>query len=151
MFAEFVVNESLALHICQTEKKEYEELPQLGYKVLEVAISGEGFDDHHGSKHTGGIILKYVSHNDTRDEFGRLLSFTLINEKLEAVVYYQFYTDTASVRTYAELKNILKENIGIEYISSFTMAGIAKGEELNSDMVLYVPHMSWCHEFNWKK
>ena len=96
----------------------------LAYRVIDIAVTGRSIEDQHGAKHTGGIELKYVSHTDSVNEYGRLLTFKLTDNTLDIYMNYQFYDGISAVRSYAEVKNISDENIGLEYVSSFSLAGI---------------------------
>lgn len=127
------------------------EYNDLAYRTIEIAVTGRDKADHHGAKHTGGIPLKYVSHDDTTNEYGRLLSFKLSDGTLDVCMNYQFYNGASVVRTYAEVKNISDEYIGLEYISSFSLAEFAKGSEIREDASIYIPYNGWCREFNWHK
>lgn len=130
---------------------EIEEKHELAYRTVDIVLTGIGHDDIHGEKHTGGLALKYVSHSDTLNSNGRLLSFKLSHEEIEVYMNYQFYNGISVVKSWAVVKNISNENIGIEYISSFSYGGLGCGDEINNNMDIYIPHMGWCKEYNWQK
>ena len=123
----------------------------LAYRVIDIAVTGRSIEDQHGAKHTGGIELKYVSHTDTVNEYGRILKFRLTDNTLDVYMNYQFYDGISAVRSYAEVKNISDENIGLEYVSSFSLAGIEKGGNVNDTLKIYIPHMGYAREFDWHK
>ena len=116
--------------------------------IIELHITGENPNDHHGGKHTGtseSVCLKYVSHNYYQNQLGNKLEFVLENKKVRAVVHYQFFENTSVVRVWNQITNISNENIGLEYVSSFTYTG------LDDSPFVYIPHNSWCCELGWKK
>ncbi|MCC2683922.1 MAG: hypothetical protein K0R75_821 [Paenibacillaceae bacterium] len=127
-------------------------------RLLEVHVTGEDQDDHHGSKHTGsmpGNRLKYSTHRDYRNHIGRKIEFFLRDEisGLEAVVHWQFYDGIAVFRTWTLLTNRGDASLGIEYVTSFAYTGLADGGQLPwaEKMKLYVPHNSWCGELQWQE
>ena len=124
--------------------------------AVEVAMTGANTDAHHGAKHLHHLCPTrplYDSHTDTRNEFGRLLSFVLKSSILKVTVNYQFYDGIGVVSSYTEVENISEESVGIEYISSFCLGGIGYGDQANvaDRFELYIPHNSWCVELNWRK
>lgn len=117
--------------------------------IVDIHISGENADDHHGSKHTGAssnATLRYKSHTCEQNEKGTLVKFLLADSKMEATVHYQFYDGISAIRSWTSVKNISTEPLGIEYISSFAYTGLE-----NSSPLVYMPHNTWCREVNWKK
>ncbi len=138
----FAVNEENKLLILGIgDKEDIGELNENNFFTpVEIHTTGSNPDDHHGAKHTGCDELFYVSHSETDSE----ICFELKNEKISVSVIYKFFEGTKTLRTYSKIKNISKENIGLEYISSFCLYGI-KPEKI------YIPHSSWCRELNWKE
>ena len=126
------------------------------FTPFEVHISGENQNDHHGVKHTassGSDTLLYKDHKYYENEFGSKLEFFLEDEHISAVLHYQFYNDISIVRSWMSVKNISKENIGLEYVSSFSLVGIDKegNKTPNDKLKLFIPHNSWCRELDWKE
>ena len=124
-------------------------------RILDVHVAGEDVDDHHGYKHTGASrcnTLKYVTHRYYENELGNKLEFDLADETLAATVHYQFYKNTAAVRSWSVVKNIGDENLGLEYVSSFAYSGFEEGEKHPNEKInVYIPRNSWAREVNWKK
>ncbi|WPJ95378.1 alpha-galactosidase [Coraliomargarita algicola] len=120
-------------------------------------LLGENQHDHHGGKHTGsncgGNIPRYRSHRDGRNGFGRKLEIEQLSDRLRIVSHIQFYDDIPVARCWTELTNISESEVGIEYVSSFALAGITKeqGAEVMEDAYLHVPHNSWKSEFQWRR
>lgn len=116
--------------------------------IADVHLCGENPNDHHGAKHTGtsgSISLKYKSHNQYENEFGNKIEFNLCDDKMEVVVHYQFYNGISALRAWTTVTNIAKENIGLEYVSSFAYTG------LEDDISIFMPHSTWCREVNWRE
>ncbi|MBE7011630.1 MAG: alpha-galactosidase [Ruminococcaceae bacterium] len=116
--------------------------------ALEIQISGENQNDHHGAKHTGTsgfFSLLYDSHKYYENEVGNKLEICLKDNKVEAVIHYQFHRELPAVRSWTTVKNISDENVGLEYVSSFVYVGLGKDKPR-----VMIPHSSWKTEANWK-
>ncbi len=125
------------------------------HSIVSVHVSGDNPNDHHFFKHTGcsaDYTLKYVKHECYENDLGTKLEFTLEDSKLRAVVHYQFYNGIAAIRSWCVVTNISTENVGLEYISSFTYNGINEGSlSPNENLAVYIPHNCNCSELNWRK
>lgn len=148
----------VSLRHFSTQEKEYERKNPKNLRscrILDVHVAGEDVNDHHGAKHTGASrrnTLKYVTHRYYENDLGNKLEFDLADETLAATVHYQFYKDIAVVRCWSEVKNIGKDIIGLEYITSFAYTGFEEGEKLSNEKInVYIPRNSWAREVNWKK
>ena len=125
--------------------------------TVAVQVMGENPDDHHGAKHTGTSCektLKYINHSYYENEYGNKLEFELQNDKLKVILNYQFYKNISAVKTWTDVFNISKENVGLEYISTFTYTGLcdnSDGKSVNEKLEIYIPHNSWVRELDWKK
>lgn len=135
-----------------TTRHETEKNKNLDFRwcpIVEVHLTGENQNDHHGAKHTGtwgSVNLTYDTHKYYKNEFGNKLEFYLCSDKLKATVHYQFYKDISAVRAWTTVTNICNEPIGLEYISSFSYTGLE-----NNEPFIYIPHNTWCREVDWKK
>ncbi len=125
-----------------------------------VGLNLSGYDrpfERHGNQYivtAPGYLLKYVSHEDTRNDKGRLLTI-LTEDKPSGIrvnTVWQFYDGLPVIR----MKNIV-ENVGdstqtVEYISNFHYEGIEKeGKKAQNDkMRIYVPHNGWQRELEWR-
>lgn len=121
------------------------------YPAVEIHISGKNQNDHHGAKQTmtsGSTSLKYQKHEFYDNEHGKKLEFVLKDDDISVVLHYQLYNNIRVVRSWCEITNISKENVGLEYVSSFAITGIVNNSEKVSVMI---PHNSWVRENNWKK
>ena len=121
--------------------------------IAEIHLCGDNPNDHHMAKHTGGsatFTLKYKSHKYYENDIGGKLELTLADEKIEAVVHYQFYRGISVLRAWTVVTNICQEIVGLEYISSFSYIGIDEGDApLDDRMRILIPHNAWCREANW--
>ena len=123
--------------------------------IVNVHISGDNPNDHHFFKHTGNsadYTLKYVSHKYYENSLGNKLEITLEDEKIRAVAHYQFYKGIAAVRAWSVITNICNEDVGLEYVSSFSYHGFEDGNLTpNENIEVYIPHNCWCRELDWRK
>ena len=121
------------------------------YSAVAIHIAGENPDDHHGAKHTGTSCektLKYVKHSFYKNNYGNKLEIELKNEKLRVILHYQFFEDISTVKVWTGVINISDKNVGLEYVSSFSLVGLC---DKNEKSEVYIPHNSWVRELNWKK
>ena len=126
--------------------------PNDNQSAVAIHISGENPDDHHGGKHTGTSCektLRYVSHKYYENNKGNKLEFELCNDKIKAILHYQFYRNISALRAWTEVFNICNEAVGLEYVASFAYAGVFADKWDKSNV--YIPHNSWVRELNWKK
>lgn len=127
------------------------------FRLLELHVTGENHDDHHGSKHTGtlpGHRLIYKSMNDYRNQQGRKVEIILTDPvtDLEVTSHVQFYNGISVVKSWSRVENKGVEPQGIEYLSSFALTGLAKEglRQWHEKMKIYVPHNTWTGEVQWK-
>ncbi|MFL6556353.1 MAG: glycoside hydrolase family 36 protein, partial [Bacillus sp. (in: firmicutes)] len=124
-------------------------------RLVEVQVTGENQDDHHGSKHTRtnpGFLLEYKEYRDFRNDDGRKLEIELEKDGLIVISHIQFYDNVSVVRFWTELRNESESTKGIEYVSSFALTGIEK-ERLqcwSETSRLHVPHNTWYGEMQWR-
>lgn len=156
----FEVTEEASLSLLNFSNAELdydvEERKKKYYPAMELHITGENQDDHHGAKHTvtsRSNSLKYVNHIQYTNEYGTKLEFILEDDSIQAVLNYQFYDEISAVRTWTTVKNLSDKAVGLEYLSSFTFTGIDAGTKMNANdkMTVYVPHNSWKREGAWQK
>lgn len=55
------------------------------------------------------------------------------------------------MRAWTEVVNHSDTDVGLEYIASFALMGVAdrRTEGMDEDLRLMIPHNGWCREFNW--
>ena len=101
-----------------------------------------------------GYRMKYLGHEDTKNEQGRLLVFHTVDEKTKVHLfsYMQFYRALSVVRIWHRAENRGDSAQTLEYLSNFYYEGLEKEGSLPRDakMKLWIPHNSWQRELNWK-
>ncbi len=127
------------------------------FRLVELHISGENQNDHHGSKHTGSMPsnrLKFMRWSDSRTNIGRKVIFVQIDEvtEVEVSTYFQFYDGIPVVSVWSEVVNKGNSPVGLEYFSSFALTGLDKeGEAVReAKMRLHIPHNTWYGEAQWQ-
>lgn len=136
--------------------REIEEDKKKWFRLAEIKVSGYDQINHRGSRHIGanpGDVLTYVSHKDYRNEWGRKLEITQSFERVFVESHLQFYDETAVVRSYTKIRNESDKPVPLEYISSFTLAGIKNGKHPDRDKnsKVHLPHNTWYGEAQWKE
>lgn len=129
------------------------------FTVVEVQVSGlDRAGERHGTKYvrtSPGSRLTLKEFRDDRNATGRKIEVEMQDEGTGLVVtsHYQFYDGIAVVRAWTTLYNGGKEDLGIEYVSSFAITGIEKeGIKLPEDKLeLWIPHNGWQKELHWNK
>ncbi len=120
------------------------------YRLVQIQTSGENKPAHHGVKNAAtlpGMRLVYRTHTDARNAAGRKLEITQDDPRtgLQVTSHLQFYDGAAVVRSWTEVRNLGAEPVGLEYVSSFTLAGLAAGglEPWSRKMRLRLAHNTW--------
>ncbi|RUT45281.1 alpha-galactosidase [Paenibacillus anaericanus] len=127
-------------------------------RLVEVHVSGENHDDHHGPKHTGtlpGKRLKLTEFEDSRNAIGRKLVFHQRDEEVTGLVirsHFQLYDGIPVIRAWTEVENSGEEAVGLEYVSSFAYTGFSKEgvAERDRKIKLHIPHNTWYGEAQWQ-
>ncbi|BBH18865.1 hypothetical protein Back11_02100 [Paenibacillus baekrokdamisoli] len=124
-------------------------------RIVELQVTGEDQNDHHASKYTGtmpGGRLKYVSHRDVRNDYGRKIEIAMEDGSTGVTVHYQFYDGISVIRSWTEVVNRGKDSLPLEYVSSFALTGIAKegAGTWEAKSRLRVPHNTWHGELQWR-
>ena len=133
---------------------EPDEKQKANYTALEIRTTGANTARHLGGKSIGFLcpeLPKYVSHDCIDDKIGKLYTFNLSTSQLAIKLNYLFAKNCKTVRAWTEVTNISDTNVGLEYISSFSLVGLADVKEIAVDKEcrLMIPHNGWCREFNW--
>lgn len=132
---------------------------EAGFNFVELNLAG--FDrphERHGNKFivtAPGYRMKYVSHQDERNEKGRVLSIITRDPVTEVQVhsFWQFYDGIPVVRMYHRIENHGTQPQTIDYVSTFNYTGIEKeglGPE-DEKLRLWISHNGWQRELNWKE
>lgn len=139
------------------DRRKYEEGKYEGlYRPLvELHMLGFDINYHHGSKHihtSPAAELCYESHTLEDTGYGKHLRVCMKDENVEVIMNYLFYDNASVVRSYAEVKNISKRSLTMDYLSSFALEGIASDvENWDTENLLYVPNNTWHGELQWTK
>ncbi len=157
----FEINDDLDIRLLHFSSVAYEnhsvkEDDKKWFRLIELQLTGQNHDDHHGSKKTGtlpGKHLRFMKLKDYRNTGGRKLEFVLHKDGLIVISHIQFFDTIAVIRSWSEVKNIGTVPVGIEYISSFALTGIDKegDSEWHEKSSLSIPHNTWSGEAQWKK
>lgn len=131
----------------------------LGFRLVEVNISGLDHPlERHGNKYivtAPGYRLKFKDFRDTGNQLGRKLEIVTFDDEtgLEVVSHFQFYNGISVARTWTTVTNNGKDDVTLEYVSSFALTGIEKEGLLSQDekMALRVCHNSWQRELQWQE
>ena len=124
------------------------------YTALEIRTTGANTGRHLGGKAIGFLcpeLPEYISHEKTETAIGSLYIFTLKTSLLSIKLNYLLAKNSKTVRAWTEVKNISNSDVGLEYISSLSLVGLAnvKGISVDTDCRLMIPYNGWCREFNW--
>lgn len=127
------------------------------FRLAEVQVSGLDRPlERHGLKYiatTPGYRLQYKSFDDSRNELGRKLTVTTADEPTGLTVrsHLQFYDGISVVRSWTEVENTGSLPRGLEYVSSFSLAGIEKEglKPFDKKLLLRIPHNGWQKELHW--
>src|SRR5688572_28278404 len=99
------------------------------FRLVELQVAGENQEDHHGSKYTGtspGKKLRYVTHREERNNFGRKLKLEQADGELRVVSHLQCFDGLPVVRCWTTVRNESQEVKPLQYVSSFALTGLAK-------------------------
>ncbi|EXM40524.1 alpha-galactosidase [Ruminococcus albus SY3] len=129
-----------------------------GFDLVEMKISGiDSAGEWHGNKcriNALGNRLKYKNFKDINNSIGRKLEIVCFDEEtgLETVSHMQFYTGTRAVRVWTDVNNCSTENRTLEYVSSFSLAGIEKEglQPQNEKLRVGICHNSMQRELQWR-
>lgn len=105
-----------------------------------------------------GSRLIFKDFIDRRNDIGRAITVVTMDDPdaedctaLEVHSHYQFYNGISVVRAWTEVINKGNEACGLEYVSSFALAGVEKEGlgEFDKKLTLWIPHNSWAREMHW--
>jgi alpha-galactosidase len=135
-----------------------DEKQQQFFRLVELQVTGENQDDNHGSKHTGTLPakrLQYIGHRDSHSSLGRKLEIEMRDPvtSLSVVSHLQFCDHISVVRSWTDVTNNGTAPLGLEYVSSFALTGLAKEglQRWDEKMSLHIPHNTWCGEAQWRR
>ena len=153
----FDVNENnnlLFYGITNGELPNIDESLKDSYTALEIRTTGSDTGWHLGLKAERFMcpeIPEYISHEKLESAMGNIYVFNLKTSLLSIKLNYLFAKGCKTLRAWTEVTNISNSDVGLEYISSFALTGIANNSTQNIDLDcrLMIPYNGWGREFNW--
>lgn len=125
--------------------------------LVEVQITGKSTRGMHAYKHnssSASLDFHYREHKLEKWEKGKELQIFLDTEYgLEAVYHMKFFDGVAVVQAWTQLNNKGREEIGLEYVSSFIYQNLCGDGKLpyEEKTDIYTPLNGWSCEAQWKK
>ena len=133
-----------------------QEKDRAAYTAVEIKITGADTTGRHmGTKAIGLLcpeLPKYVTHACITDATGKRYTFHLETSLLHIKLNYLFVSGSKTVRSWTEVTNVSKTDVGLEYVSSFALTGFAdvKTQRVDRDCHVMIPTNGWCREFIWQ-
>ncbi len=126
------------------------------YRPVEIQVQGEDHNAHHGLKNVEtsfGITATYVRHEIKDNPNGKELILVTKNETLEVNTHYVLYSNSHTIGTWNEVKNISTHTLRLEYVSSYIEYGLGNRGKIDpfTKFYFYTPHNSWHVEAQWEK
>ena len=122
---------------------------------VEVALlcSGEDSPDS-GMKQSGGMPgqrLKFSGRREEATGAGRTLIVEHTDADLHLIIrsYYEAFNGLDVVRRHVEVSNAGQEPVGIEYLSSAMLHGMADGIHYEDELKIWLAFNSWMAESQW--
>lgn len=129
------------------------------YSLVEVMLSGCNRPlERHGNKYIAcspSYRLKFKKFTDNANTTGRTIDIVTYDEPtgIEVTSHFQFYDGLPVARCYTTVKNTGSKIQTLEYVSSFSLAGIEKEgiQNQNDKIKIHVCHNSWQREIRWRR
>jgi alpha-galactosidase len=122
---------------------------------VEVGLlcTGEDSPDS-GMKQSGGLPgqrLKFVAKDEQRSERGRTLAIRHRDDNLHLDVqsHYEAFDNLPVIRRHVEISNSGSEPVGIEYLSSAMLHGLADPVHYEHELRIWLAYNSWMAEGQW--
>ena len=129
-----------------------------GFRLVEVNVPG--YDrpyERMGNKYivtAPGYKMQFVSHNDSRNENGRLLEFVSFDEEtgIRVTTHMQFFDGVSVMQIWNTAENAGTKPQTLDMISTFTYTGVEKEgiSPWQEKMELRIPFNGWQQELNWR-
>lgn len=149
-------NRNLKNEPCALSRPNEEEIASkniLVMNMVEVAITGGDYNDHHGAKKTRtseGSTLRFTKISDTRNKDGRQIVMFLKNQNMIVECTFQFYDGISVLHTFTRVKALKK--IALEYVSTFNLIGVSLNNynRVYDELIVGIPHNAWHGEGQWR-
>ena len=161
----FMIDEEQHVHLMYAgERYDTEKLlsqfagQQKVFPMTQVQLTGDNIH-HKGIKlSSGGTAdrLVYRGHTVEENRQGKLLRITENDETtgLEIVSCFQMYFDTACIRMWKTARNGGTEELGLEWLSSFTYTGLLQQDDFPNNYAEHIEfsaaHNAWTAELQWQ-
>jgi alpha-galactosidase len=117
--------------------------------------TGEDPNDHHGLKFTGGspgARLVYVGRREVSTATGKRLriyqSDPVLGLEVESI--YETFANLPVVRRSAQVTNVGRQNVGIEYLSSAMLYNLASPRRFEQELLIHYARNTWQAEAQWQ-
>ncbi|NCC44065.1 MAG: hypothetical protein EOM18_10920, partial [Clostridia bacterium] len=130
---------------------------EIYHPIIELQVTGKSTRGMHAYKHnqsSASLELRYIDHSMEERTNGKELVIRLkTDDEVYASYHMRFFQGVPVVQVWTELENKGKEDVGIEYVSSFIYQKISGNGELPyyDKTDIYTPRNSWDCEAQWKK
>lgn len=126
------------------------------FRAVEIQITGENPDVHHGAKRVlagCGTVLIFKNFEEIKNEKKTEYIFTLENNLIRVKLHYEVFSGIDVLRGYTEVENITDSSLGLEYVSSLALTGLNLGIEGSAIEKIRVGtfYNTWCKELNYKE
>ncbi|MDE3202576.1 MAG: alpha-galactosidase [Acidobacteriota bacterium] len=129
------------------------ELQQRAGVETALLCSGEDSPDSGMKQSAGspGERMKFVTKNDQRNKQGKtlILKHTDADLHLNLQSHYQAFEGLPLVRRHVEITNIGAEPVGIDYLSSAMLHGLADPVHYDGELKIWLAYNSWMAEGQW--
>jgi alpha-galactosidase len=121
---------------------------------IEIGLLCTGDDStDSGMKLSGGSSrhLRFVAKEEGRRDGGRtlVLRHTDADLHLDVQSYYEAFDRLPVVRRHVEIRNAGKTSVGIEYLSSAMLHGLADPVHYDAELKIWLAYNSWMAEGQW--
>lgn len=128
------------------------------FPLTQLQLTGDNIH-HKGIKLAyGGTTgrLVYQNHTIIENKQGKLLSIEETDPQTGLLItsYFQFYNEVATIQTWKVADNRGAEELGIEWLSSFSYTGLLQQDDFQNNyathMEFSVAHNAWTAELQWE-
>ncbi|MFB2862326.1 glycoside hydrolase family 36 protein [Aeromonas sp. MdU4] len=132
---------------------EYKSKQDIIFPFVNIHVSGDDTNEHHGRSHLGsesGYALKYVDHILSKDAVSQTLSVRMLGNSLAVTAFARLYNDTQVIQFWTCVENVNSVPVRLEYVSSLALWNINQNvTHWDRDLLLHLPTNFWSGETNW--